>query len=296
MLFEKTIAKLSGVPSYDFFTLNDVNPVSGAEKRRRLCKPNEPMRELHTKLIEYLRALPVDMRFSRAGRKGDRPILNILFHFQCSHFYLLDIKNAYETVDGRKLAAMLFALDGRWESEETAFQFLSRYCLGPHGGLLTGLPASMDLYNLYAATLLDGPLHRLAGQYQLVYTRYLDDITFSAAVPIGKKKRKAIRRIIEENGFGINHRKSRVQSLEKGAVTINGITIRQDHVPILPRHYLRKLRGLIHAAKKRKVNPAVVHGKMGVLKAIRRSPVSRREEKLLGEYRRFKERRMPPWR
>ena len=63
----------------------------------------------------------------------------------------------------------------------------------------------------------------------------------------------------------INHAKAKVLDTAKGPIVINGIGIKPNGELFLPRRYLRKIRGLIHLAMKRHdVNPAIIHGMMGV--------------------------------
>lgn len=287
--------QVAGVPTFRRFPLRDANPLGGTVKQRWICEPNEAMRAVHAKLIRYLRALPLDWSSSAAGRPGDSPVRNVLRHRHHRYFYLTDIHNAYRSVEGRRLAGVLatvdmtsFALvDG---AAKKIYQFLLRYCLAPEGGLAVGLPASPDLFNVYAAHLVDPSLRTLAERYGITYSRYLDDLTFSSDAPIGARKRRAIREeVVRNTGFSISHRKSEVRDIKTGAVFVNGVGITPERWLFLPRHYLRRLNGHLHLASRGAMKPAVIEGMMGVFKSFTRTPAFNRTElKTWKRYKRFR--------
>jgi S1-C subfamily serine protease len=109
---------------------------------------------------------------------------------------------------------------------------------------------------------LDSQLSRFAYQNRCNYTRYADDITFSAQVsqfpmPIatliqGQRGLVAepgdeLRTLIQSNGFAINEQKVRVQTKTKRQ-EVTGLTV--NEYPNVSRIYVRQLRALIHAWKK----------------------------------------------
>lgn len=278
-------------PAFTDFYLTDRNPLGGVSKKRRLSKPNDAMRMLHTRLRTYLR--PCVRRFPCAtgGVPKSSPRVNAGRHRYNRYFFLTDLQSAYQNVDGRKLAEILCGLDP-YPSENTAemFQFLERYCLDPQGGLVVGAPASPDLFNIYAGVLLDGPLTALREQYQLTYSRYLDDLAFSSRTePIGKVKRKKLRSVITAAGFSISDHKTQVLDLAKGPVIITGVGVEFGGRIFLPRHYLRTIRGLIHLTMRTgEVPEHTIHGMMGVFwSSSHRHNLNRTETKLLRAYRQY---------
>jgi RNA-directed DNA polymerase len=89
------------------------------------------------------------------------------------------------------------------------------------------------------------------------YTRYADDLTFSAElhdVGEGKKGRKdlgmllaRIRHIVQEEGFAINPKKGRIQHAG-GRQEVTGIVVNDKLA--MPREEVRRLRAILHQAKK----------------------------------------------
>lgn len=271
--------------AFRHFFLKDVNLLGGRTKYRHISAPNAQMREVHSALIGYLRSLPADLSAATGARKGHSSITNIFPHRNSRYFLLLDIKNAYGSVDEERLVEVLLELDPSLPRDlfgsEVVTWFLRRYCLNNAGGLLTGAPASPDLYNLYVAVLLDSKLLELCQRYGLTYTRYLDDITLSSATRIGKKKRRAIYLLMREAGLVIHESKTKILDLSRGPVKITGFTLNQNRSVILPRGYLSKIRGAVHNAIEKglcdKATQLQINGLMGQLFASLQYPSVRRK-------------------
>lgn len=270
MLFENILRlhDLPGIPSFRPFELDDINPLSGSRKQRVLYDPNPAMRTLHRRFLIWLRSRWISLPCATGARKGASPVRNVQRHQSQRYFCLLDIESAYWNVDGKKLAQVICSFDERLQGREAEVQdFLSRHflhCLA--GGLITGAPASPEIYNHYAGALLDRDLRALCRRFGLIYTRYLDDITISSqSEPIGKRKRRAIRDLIINAGFPLNHAKSKVCDLKKQPLVITGVGLEWPGRIFLPRRYLRRLRGVLHRAVRHgNISRSKLNGMMGV--------------------------------
>ncbi|MCC7384041.1 MAG: RNA-directed DNA polymerase [Deltaproteobacteria bacterium] len=112
-----------------------------------------------------------------------------------------------------------------------------------------GAPTSPALSNRVARKL-DRRLRGMATKHGWTYTRYADDLTFSAPtghqgeVPIMQAR---IRHIVGEEGFAVNLKKGRVQR-RSGRQEVTGVVVNDR--PGLPRTEVRKLRAILHQAKK----------------------------------------------
>lgn len=228
----------------------DTNVVVRTAKRRVIYMPNDSMRALHERLILALRQSGQYSRYATGGVPGGSPVRNVEPHRGNRYFYLLDIHHAYPSANLDDLARILVDRGILFEDDVVAArEFLEQYCSAKEGGLATGAPASPDLYNLLAGTLLDSRLEDLCAKYRLTYTRYLDDLTFSAQHhPIGRKKRAAIARVITAAGFHLSHHKTRVADLRKGPIVITGVGLTLEGRMFIPRHFLRRAYGLLHRA------------------------------------------------
>ena len=100
------------------------------------------------------------------------------------------------------------------------------------------------------ARRLDRRLSGLAKKYGWAYTRYADDLSFSA--PRGKRGElaplmAAIRHIVADEGFALNPEKARVQR-RGGRQEVTGVVV-NDKLG-LPRAEVRRLRAILHNAKR----------------------------------------------
>ncbi len=300
MFIDTFIEDLPAEPAFSFFYINDVNEVSGQKKKRKIGNPNEAMRIVHARFRRYLRFIAEIknyLSYARGALPFCSPLKNIRQHSGHKYFYWIDTKNAYLNVDGKLLAQALAIIDQNLDGQENEiYEFLKKYFLSENGGLIIGGPASPDLFNIYGAHLIDHKMGKLCDQFGIKYTRYLDDLIFSSNLVIGGRKRQAIRRIIIEAGLTINHRKTRIYDLRKGPVAINGIGLRLGGATFLPRHYLRKLRGLLHLANNGRLNGISRNRLNGMLGTFlgpipknRFFNLNRTEQKLLGQIRRFQQ-------
>lgn len=267
MLFEKLTQGLIVEPSYNIYSVKDVNRVTKREKWRTVYDPNEAMRTIQARFRRYLRGLRFFLP-SATAIPGFNPQLNVGRHIHNRFFYLTDLKNAYQHVSLERWVDILISLDPSTEKrelEEASLRFL--FVTDPKGtprGLATGGLASVEAFNIYAGVVLDTPLRALATRHGLVYTRFLDDLTFSAPSPIGEKKRRQIRDVVVRAGFTPNHKKSLVQDLEKGPLVITGIGLAKRGRRFLPRHFTQRINATLNRVEKGKESPQKAHGLMGV--------------------------------
>lgn len=252
------LESVAGEPNIDF----KWHEVHG--KRRLIGHPNKPMRQLHELFRHYLEdgIREIDSRGGYELRKlpsstafvaGSNPLQNAWRHRWGRYFYLLDLWNAYPSVDLDRLAQLLvfikafrsyevdysFSMLGRnpfLEQELRAdplcapmLAFLETYCAGLYGkGLAVGGLISPQLFNWYCEVYLDAPLREVCGRYELTYTRYADDCTFSRTQPVISKIREEIRCCVKNAGFSVNHRKSHVLARPMGTVFVTKIGLRGE--------------------------------------------------------------------
>ncbi|XXY51902.1 reverse transcriptase family protein [Sorangium sp. So ce269] len=100
------------------------------------------------------------------------------------------------------------------------------------------------------ARKLDRRLAGMCARAGFTYTRYADDLTFSA-LP-GKRGDIAmllarVRHIVEEEGFAIHPEKGRIQRAG-GRQVVTGVVVNDK--PSAPREEVRRLRAILHEAKK----------------------------------------------
>lgn len=116
-----------------------------------------------------------------------------------------------------------------------------------------GACTSPALSNL-ASRRLDARLRGIATKLGWTYTRYADDLTFSAGTPseAGEANAKVgyllarIRHIAQDESFAVNEKKTRVQR-RNASQRVTGLVV-NDHVAV-PRDTVRRLRAILHRAR-----------------------------------------------
>lgn len=115
-------------------------------------------------------------------------------------------------------------------------------------GLPQGACTSPALSNLVARGL-DSRIAGMARKHGWSYTRYADDLTFSAdgeaTAKIGWLLAR-MRHIVAAENFTVNEKKTRVQR-PNSQQTVTGIVVNQH--PNIPRDVVRRLRAILHHAK-----------------------------------------------
>ena len=112
-----------------------------------------------------------------------------------------------------------------------------------------GSPCSPVLTNIVCRNL-DRKLHRLAKEYNLRYSRYADDITFSSNRNVfhkGGEFQQKLAEIIIGQSFSINEKKTRVQNKNQRQV-VTGLVV-SDRVNVT-REYTRNLDNILYIWEK----------------------------------------------
>ncbi len=146
------------------------------------------------------------------------------------------------------VAAILGLLCTESPRRRVGYAGQTRYvAVGPRC-LPQGAATSPALSNLIAFGL-DRRLADAAQTWGWTYTRYADDLTFSAdgeaAETVGRMLAR-IRHVVQEESFELHPGKTRVQRPSRRQ-SVTGIVVNQQ--PGLPRVHLRRLRAILHRAK-----------------------------------------------
>lgn len=99
------------------------------------------------------------------------------------------------------------------------------------------------------ARRLDRRLAALTKKLGFTYTRYADDLTFSAGPGLREKigyLLARVRHIAADEGFALNPKKTRVQRPESRQ-SVTGLVV--NATPAVPRDVVRRLRAILHKAK-----------------------------------------------
>lgn len=182
-------------------------------------------------------------QFCAHGFVDGRSILtNALPHSECKMLLKIDIKDFFGSIPQR------FVIN--YFHKELGYNiyisyFLSELCC-LDGVLPQGAPTSPILSNLISISL-DRRLYRLAKKFNLVYTRYADDIAFSGEAISGAFI-GYVKDIVAECSLEINDSKTRLYG-PGGSKVIAGVSLATGR-PRITRDYRRQLRQELHYVEK----------------------------------------------
>lgn len=256
MLIEKMSAGL-GMSPYSLQKL--VNSASYEYKRyfvpkksggqREICHPSRKLKNVQYWLLRnVLEQLPVHPA-AMAYRKGVSIADNARLHVKSRYLLRLDLKDFFPSItsdDFLAYAASRENLFGEWN--ENDLRSVSAL-LFREGKLTIGAPTSPVLSNALCFDL-DTALSGVAKSMGITYSRYADDMFFSATAPDSLKPiLPEVKAVLKSLAFprGLKtHPKKTHHSSRKGRRQVTGIVLGSDGEIHIPRDYKRKIRSMVH--------------------------------------------------
>lgn len=195
-------------------------------KLKVLCKPNDSLRELHKGLIQAINDSGFIAESDYAWQSGrtmfqhfanhvDRRGRGGSFH---QHWFIVDVKDAFENVNLRLLAWFLFEILYQWTpfKPDDLYLFLEKFFSHRETqGLARGLPASPVLFNVFMEKWIDSQLRYFSQKLGITYSRYGDDLVFSRnKKPISQKEKELLVSCISP-WLPVNEAKTRSYDLKR---------------------------------------------------------------------------------
>lgn len=184
--------------------------------------------------------------------KGKSIMTNVQAHIHDEESWLLrvDIKNFFPSICIESIVEIFERLEYSKEVSKTLAGLCSK-----DGKLCQGFPTSPSLANIYMIQFdieLDNFITTLDTKYDLVYTRYADDIIVSGLKKEGythiiRRIKNQIDTLISSVDLEINERKTSVQKKERKKLT--GLYIVNDKI-VLPKRFLKVLESEIYYCQK----------------------------------------------
>ncbi|HVY48490.1 MAG TPA: reverse transcriptase family protein [Minicystis sp.] len=250
-------ADASDKPHYVYF---EVPKRSGGT--RLLSAPQKKLAAAQAWILDHVLArLPVEGP-AHGFVRGRSTVTNAASHVARDVVVNLDLSDFFPTISFARVRG-LFQRMGYSPAVATVFALLTTepprrkiaYDGKPYWvavgdrGLPQGACTSPALSNLVAKKL-DRRLAGVARKMGFAYTRYADDLTFSLPArhrgEIGLLLAR-VRHVVTEEGFALNPKKGRVQR-KGGRQQVTGIVVNER--PGVPREEVRRLRAILHAARK----------------------------------------------
>ncbi|MBS86748.1 reverse transcriptase family protein [Sphingobium sp.] len=227
------------------FFRHDIPKKNKARGHRTVWEPVNSMpayKALARRLEAFFTMLPDYPHECAYGYRPGRNIReNASAHSGNKFLLSLDIKDFFPSITVERVRWLFEAMS----IEAYVADLLARFVtIG--GALPLGLPTSPVISNMIALPL-DDLLRDLAGQYEAVYTRYSDDITFSGNGDLPDIEE--IRPVLAAFDFAIADRKTR-RSKRGQAHFVTGLSISDPAQPHVPADKKRSLRQTLYFAGK----------------------------------------------
>jgi RNA-directed DNA polymerase len=223
---------------------------------REIFAPATALKIVQQKLNQVFQSV-YEAKPSAHGFIPERSIVsNAQPHARKKYVLNLDLKDFFPSINFGRVRGMFMGYP-YYRNHEVATTLAQICCF--NGYLPQGAPTSPIVSNMLCAKL-DAQLQRLAKKYRSTYTRYADDITFSTSRPnfpsglayfsddTGKIEiGDELKNVIQENGFEIHERKSRLQPYSHRQ-EVTGLTV--NVFPNVNRDFVREIRGMLNAWEK----------------------------------------------
>lgn len=184
---------------YRYFTIPKRNG-----KTRQINEPLPSLKEVQYWILqEILIKLPVSP-YAKAYINGKSIKDNARFHKRQQKVLSMDLKDFFPSISYGRILSVFRKTGYR----EQVAVMLANIC-SLNNGLPQGAPTSPALSNIIAKGL-DFKIEKYIKNKKIRYTRYADDLTFSGDFNEGDLI-KNIERIASQQGFWINHEKTRVR-------------------------------------------------------------------------------------
>jgi RNA-directed DNA polymerase len=209
---------------------------------RIIQSPKYPMKLVQKWVLEeILQKIPVSNSATAFKKEQNGIKENANFHKYSIYLLQLDMKDFFSSISSSKV----FNVFRQLGYNNFISNILTKLCTFngslPQGGVCSPYISNLVCYKL------DNRFVGLCSTRDILYTRYADDLTFSADNKETLKKiRKVIEEIVIDEGFSINVKKTRFLSPYSHKI-VTGITINDKNLKV-KKKIKRNLRALIHSS------------------------------------------------
>lgn len=229
----------------------NIEKKSGGE--RHINAPNVKLKNIQRKLAYILNCV-YKVKPAAHGFVIDKDITtNARNHVKRKYVFNMDLENFFEQIHFGRVRGMLMKQPYNI-GEEAALVIAQIVCY--KGKLPQGAPTSPILTNMICAPL-DTQLTKLAKKYNMRYSRYADDITFSSKEEFPKEivytdlcgahVGEELKEILSKNSFVVNQKKTRVFDYRKRQ-EVTGLVVNQ--FVNIKRKYIKEIRAILHHCRK----------------------------------------------
>ena len=250
---------LHRIPPQNRYVEFDIPKKSGGT--RRISRPKYFLLAIQKRLLPFLNELYLPPPCVHGHVIGRSAKSNAQFHVSRRINVNIDLTEFFPSIHFKRIVGILKSQ--RYGLNHTVATTIAQICCH-EGRLPVGAPTSGVLSNMVCGPL-DGDLLRLAKDHNLRYSRYVDDITFSATNPAGLRTALGIsldgahilrdvavmdanfNNLVEQHGFQLNPRKFWVTTKNVRQRVTGLIVNKKLNVPI---EFYRNLRATLSAIEK----------------------------------------------
>lgn len=197
----------------------------GTTKERTFRPSNGRLKDIQSIIKNKILASVIFPDNVYGGVKGKDNIWNAKKHQGNKFIFTTDLKDFYPTISNRQV----FESFGKIGFSSTKAHWLTKLTTWK-GQICQGPSTSTHIANIVFLQT-DFILIEFCKTHGITYTRFIDDLTFSAQKDFAPLL-NCLLRIIVTNNFQINYRKTRYS----GYQTITGISIFNNYIDAIPKH------------------------------------------------------------
>lgn len=208
-------------------------------KPRLISQPSRDLKAIQAWILRNILDKLSSSSCAKGFERGSSILDNARPHIGSNYILTIDLENFFPSIAASKIYGV-FSSIGYNKQLSVLLTNLCTY----KGGLPQGAPTSPKLANLVCAKL-DARIQGYAGPKGIIYTRYADDMTFSAntALKITKTK-QFIGTIISNEDFKINSQKTVISGTKKQK-KVTGLILTENSLGIGRMKY-REVRVKLH--------------------------------------------------
>lgn len=214
---------------------------------RKIQAPNKGLMHIQ-KCLNYIFTTLYKPSKAAMGFIPNRSVVsNAKLHLKKKYVYNIDLKDFFTSISSKRVHDLLSS-DPYNIPSSIAWMITNLCCCKLPSGdqvLPQGAPTSPILSNMICSSL-DYKLGRLARKYDITFSRYADDITFSGDANIFETDGefvKNLKEIITKEHFVINEKKVRIQD-NQSRQEVTGITVNKK--PNVSKKYVKQLRTMLN--------------------------------------------------
>lgn len=245
-MLDVTLKAMSALIHHPAYTTFEISKKKGG--KRTIEAPDEDLKEVQRRLNYYLNAYYLMIKpasvfgFVIQPKENGRYCAiaeNARPHVGKKQVLNIDIKDFFPAIKaGRVKALFTSEIFGYNEHLATLLALLVTH----KGALPVGAPTSPAIAN-FICYPLDMELMQFCSDHGLTYTRYADDLTFSAEETIDTDDILDIVSIINSHHFAINEKKFRIRSAHQQQMVTGVVVNRKVNID---RKLIRRVRAILH--------------------------------------------------